>query len=144
MEQCLTTYRAIYPSGRISFVNIGDREYSVLKELRDEVIVENKLYNDRKKSPKDQFVKSDSTDRYRNRFKEVKRLYPDGQSILSIAQKFKMSRQTVKKYIAIHSLPKKSSYNQLDKYMLYIKERLIQQPSLQLRNLWSELQQQEV
>ncbi len=53
-----------------------------------------------------------------------------------------MSRQTVKKYIGIHSLPKKSSYNQLDKHMIYIKERLLQEPSLQLRELWYELQQQ--
>jgi len=66
-------------------------------------------------------------------------VYADGQSILSIAKRFKMSRQTIKKYIAIHSLPKKSSYNQLDKHMVYIKERLLKEPSLQLRDLWYEL-----
>lgn len=118
-----------------------DREYSVLKELRDEVIAENKLYNDHKHA-KYQIVKNSPTDRYRERFREVKQLYADGQSILSIAQKFKMSRQTVKKYIAIHSLPKKSSYNQLDKHLIYIRERLLQDPSLQPGNLWYELQQQ--
>jgi len=119
-----------------------DREYSVLKELRDEVIAENKYNNKSKKGIKYQTVKNNPLDRYRERFREVKQLYSDGQSILSIAKRFKMSRQTVKKYIAIHSLPKKSSYNQLDKHMVYIKERLLQEPSLQLRDLWYELQQQ--
>ena len=104
-----------------------DREYSVLKELRDEVITENKLYNDHK-CARYQIVKNNPTDRCRERFREVKQFYAGGQSILSIAQKFKMSRQTVKKYIAIHSLPKKSSYNQLDKHLIYIRERLLQDP----------------
>ena len=119
-----------------------DREYSVLKELRDEVIAENKYNNKSKKGSKDQTVKTNPPDRYRERFREVKQLYLDGQSILSIAKMFKMSRQTVKKYIAIHTLPKKSIYNQLDKHMDYIKERLLQEPSLQLRDLWYELQKQ--
>ncbi|GLU57000.1 hypothetical protein Dfri01_64610 [Dyadobacter frigoris] len=83
-----------------------DREYSVLKELRDEVIAENKFHTERKKDAECQIVKSISTDRYQARFTEVKQLYTDGQSILSIAKRVKMSRQTVKKYIAIHSLPK--------------------------------------
>jgi DNA-binding NarL/FixJ family response regulator len=99
-----------------------DREYSVLKELRDEVIAENKYNIKRKKGTKDQIVKNSPPDRYRERFREVKQLYADGQSILSIAKRFKMSRQTVKKYIAIHSLPQKSSYNQLDKHMIYKRE----------------------
>jgi DNA-binding NarL/FixJ family response regulator len=83
-----------------------DREYSVLKQVRDEVIAENKFHTERKKGTKCQIVKSISTDRYRERFREVKQFYADGQSILSIANKFKMSRQIVKKYIRIHSLPK--------------------------------------
>lgn len=119
-----------------------DREYSVLKQVRDEVIAENKLHTERKKGTKCQIVKSISADRYRARFTEIKQLYTDSQSILSIAERFKMSRQSVKKYIVIHSLPKKSSYNQLHKHMIYIKERLLQEPSLQLRHLWYELQQQ--
>jgi transposase len=118
-----------------------DREYSVLKELRDEVIAENKFHNDHK-SARYQIVKNIRTDRYRDRFRAIKQLYVGGQSVLSIAKKFKMSRQTVRKYIAIDSLPKKISYNQLDKHLLYIRERLLQEPRLQLRNLWHELQQQ--
>jgi DNA-binding NarL/FixJ family response regulator len=107
----------------------------VLKQVRDEVIAENKYNNKSKKGTKHQTDKNNPPDRYRERFREVKQLFSDGQSILSMAKRFKMSRQTVKKYIAVHSLPKKSSYNQLDKHMVYIKERLLQEPSLQLRDL---------
>ena len=119
-----------------------NRGYSVLQQVRDQVIAENKFHTEHKKGTKCQIVKSISTDRYPARFMEEKQLYADGQSILSIAKIFKMSRQTEKKDIAIHSLPKKSSYNQLDKHMIYIKERLLQEPFLQLRDLWYELQQQ--
>ncbi|AQW90083.1 hypothetical protein BBD28_05160 [Elizabethkingia anophelis] len=55
------------------------------------------------------------------RFKEMKELQSQGLSILAISKKLGMHRQTIKKYMSLEFLPRRSYNNGIEYYFPYIK-----------------------
>ena len=83
-----------------------EQEYQVLKSIRNQEI--NLATVDPKKLPeRNMDLESGASDRQKEKFKEVKKLYGEGASIKSIARKFKMHRTTIRKYIAAERLPRR-------------------------------------
>lgn len=78
------------------------------------------------------------------RFNQLKQLQGKGYSIRAMARHLGMHRQTVKKYLDMESLPRKSigTGNVVEQYFLYIKKRMGEEPGLLLKTLWCELKEQ--
>lgn len=78
------------------------------------------------------------------RFRQLKELQGKGYSIRAMARHLGMHRQTVKGYLDMETLPRKSQggINLLEKFFPYIKERMEQEPDILLTTLWKELRDQ--
>lgn len=80
-------------------------------------------------SHKEEQSKNSEKKRY-GKYKQVKELYKEGNTILAISKALKMSRMTVYKYVGAESFPKqaarKSRGSILDKYLPYINQRFAQ------------------
>lgn len=78
------------------------------------------------------------------RFRQVKELQGKGYSIRAMARHLGMHRQTIKGYLDMEALPRKSQggINPLEKFFPYIKERMEQEPDMLLTTLWKELRGQ--
>jgi transposase len=87
---------------------------------------------------------SSDTEIRRQRFLELKELQAKGHSIKAMARHLKMHRQTIKKYIDMDTLPRKlyKDENMVESYFPYIKERLVKEPAVYIKTLWTELQEQ--
>ncbi len=98
--------------------------------------------------PGQQGLKSDESPQpegiRQQRFKQLKELQGKGYSIRAMARHLGMHRQTVKGYLDIETLPRKSQggINPLEKFFPYIKERMEQEPDMLLTTLWKELREQ--
>lgn len=77
------------------------------------------------------------------RFQQLKQLQGKGYSIRAMARHFGMHRQTVKKYLDMDTLPRKSlgTANTVEQYFPYIKKRMEEDPDLFLTTLWNELKE---
>lgn len=75
------------------------------------------------------------------RFKELKALQGKGYSIRAMSRHLNMSRQTIKKYLDMETLPRKSygSNNAIERFFPYIKTRMEKEPTIFLTTLWEEL-----
>ncbi|MEQ9442959.1 MAG: ISL3 family transposase [Cyclobacteriaceae bacterium] len=75
------------------------------------------------------------------RFKQLKDLQGKDYSIRAMARHLGMSRQTVKKYLDMEALPRRShrTGNTLEQYFPFIKKRMEEEPNLFLITLWKEL-----
>ena len=75
------------------------------------------------------------------RFKQLKQLQGKGYSVRAMARHLGMSRQTVKRYLDMASLPRRShrTGNTLEQYFPFIKKRMEEEPDLFLITLWNEL-----
>ena len=117
-----------------------EQEYHVLKSIRNQEI--SSVTRDPKQPPaRDRDRESNASDRQKEKFIQVKKLYAEGASIKSISRKFKMHRTTIRKYIALETLPRRyyKLPTQLEKYLPFIIERLNEEPKLLLRQLLEEI-----
>jgi transposase len=75
------------------------------------------------------------------RFKQLKQLQGQGYSIRAMARHFGMHRQTVKSYLNMETLPRKSQggANMLEKFFPLIKRRMEEEPHILLTTLWKDL-----
>lgn len=112
------------------------------KQLRvdDQQIVDNQRTLTESKSSKD----SAPCGIRLKRFEQLKKLQEKGYSIRGMALHLCMHRQTVKKYLTMKTLPRKSQshINPLEKFFTYIKKRMEEEPDILLTTLWQELKPQ--
>src|SRR3546814_611710 len=78
------------------------------------------------------------------RFRQLKELQGKGYSIRAMARHLGMHRQTVKSYLDMETLPRKSQghVNALEKFFPYIKKRMEEEPDIFLTTLWDGLKSQ--
>lgn len=78
------------------------------------------------------------------RFEQLKELQKKGYSIRAMARHLCMHRQTVKNYLDMETLPRKSQckINPLEKFFTHIKKRMEEEPSILITTLWQELRTQ--
>jgi len=112
------------------------------KKLRvdDQQIVDNQSTLSESKSSKD----SAPSGIRLKRFEQLKKLQEKGYSIRGMALHLCMHRQTVKKYLTMKTLSRKSQshINPLEKFFTYIKKRMEEEPDILLTTLWQELKSQ--
>lgn len=86
---------------------------------------------------------SESNGVRKQRFAELKILQAEGHSIKGIAGRLGMHRQTVKKYMEMQALSRRShgERKMLEQYFPYINRRMEEAPALYLKTLWNELKQ---
>lgn len=86
---------------------------------------------------------SESNGARKQRFAELKILQAEGYAIKGIAGRLGMHRQTVKKYMEMQALSRRShgERKMLEQYFPYINRRMEEAPPLYLKTLWNELKQ---
>lgn len=79
----------------------------------------------------------------KQRFDEMKKLQAKGLSNNKIAKTLGMHKDTVRKYLSVEVLMRKSygERGMIETHFEYIKERMERNPSIQLKTLWVELKQ---
>ena len=79
-------------------------------------------------------------------FKTIKELHLGGMPILAIARRLKMSRNTVKKFLAAESAPPRQPHRQryspIHRFLPYLQKRWIEDGERSSRALWKEIKQQ--
>jgi len=80
----------------------------------------------------------------KQRFDEMKKLQAKGMSISGISRVLSMNRTTVKKYLSVEVLMRKSyrEKGMIESYFNFIKQRMEEVPAIQLNTLWAELREQ--
>lgn len=80
------------------------------------------------------------------RFRTVKELHRAGTPILKIARRLEMSRNTVKKFLAVESVlqrqPNGARFSPIQQYLPYLQKRWIQEGERSSRRLWKEIKAQ--
>lgn len=78
------------------------------------------------------------------RFEQLKKLQGKGYSIRAMVWHLCMHRQTIKNYLNMETLPRKSQsqVNPMEKFFTYIKKRMEEEPGIFLTTLWQELKSQ--
>ena len=80
------------------------------------------------------------------RFQTVKELHLGGMPILAIARQLKMSRNTVKKFLASDQVPPRQSHRQrfspIQRFLPYLQKRWIEEGEHSSRTLWKEIKAQ--
>lgn len=137
--------------------NLGEAVQKILTKQYSKanaVLADIRLENEKRKEaaipqqPGQRGAKSDGVSQpggiRQQRFRQLKELQGKGYSIRAMARHLGMHRQTVKGYLDIETLPRKSQggINQLEKFFPYIKERMGQEPDMLLTTLWKELREQ--
>ncbi len=83
---------------------------------------------------------------HEKRFQTVKELRLDGMPILKIARHLKMSRNTVKKFLAVESAPHRQSHRQrfspIHRFLPFLQKRWTQEGERSSRALWKEIKKQ--
>ena len=79
------------------------------------------------------------------RFRTVKELHQAGTPILAIARHLKMSRNTVKKFLAVesalHRQPNCPRFSPIQQFLPYLQKRWIQEGERSNRKLWKEIKE---
>jgi len=80
----------------------------------------------------------------KQRFDEMKKLQAKGMSISGISRVLSMNRTTVRKYLSVEVLMRKSyrEKGMIESYFNFIKQRMEEVPAIQLNTLWTELREQ--
>ncbi len=83
---------------------------------------------------------------HEKRFRTVKELHLGGIPILAIARRLKMSRNTVKKFLAVESAPmrqpNRQRFSPIHRFLPYLQKRWIQEGERSSRALWKEIKVQ--
>ena len=83
---------------------------------------------------------------HEKRFWTVKQLHLDGMPILAIARRLRMSRHTVKKFLAVESAPLRQPHRQrfspIHRFLPYLQKRWVQEDERSSRALWKEIKVQ--
>jgi len=83
---------------------------------------------------------------HEKRFQTVKELHSGGTPILKIARRLKMSRNTIKKFLAAESVPPRQPHRQryspIHQFLPYLQKRWIEDGERSSRALWKEIKQQ--
>ncbi len=78
-------------------------------------------------------------------FKTIKELHLGGMPILAIARHLKMSRNTIKKFLAVESVPPRQPHRQryspIHRFLPYLQKRWIEDGKRSSRALWKEIKQ---
>lgn len=80
----------------------------------------------------------------KQRFDEMKTLQAKGMSISGISRVLSMNRITVRKYLSVEVLMRKSyrERGMIESYFNFIKQRMKEVPAIQLKTLWADLKEQ--
>jgi len=156
-----SNYQHAITRGAPQAVQVTDR-WHLLKNLSEAVqkvlvrqynkvnaVIAEKRFQDEPKKPvggQDIPAKSNSPESTEDgirlqRFKQLKELQGKGYSMRAMARHLGMSRQTIKRYQHMETLPRRSQsrINPLERFFPYIKKRIEEEPDIFLTTLWDGL-----
>ncbi|MYY49932.1 hypothetical protein CMT87_09000 [Elizabethkingia anophelis] len=156
-----SNYQKAITSGAPQAIQVTDR-WHLLKNLSETVqkvlvrqynkvnatLAEMKLKNEVEKPICDQDMPYKSTGSESTqggvrlqRFKQFQELQGKGYSIRAMARHLGMSRQTIRRYMDMETLPRRSNnwINPLERFFPYIKKRMEKEPDILLTTLWEGL-----
>lgn len=135
--------------------NLGEAVQKVLVRQYSKVnamLSQKQILNEPERAVFDQHIPGESESCEENsqggirlqRFKQLKALQGKGHSIRAMARHLNMSRRTIKRYLDMKALPRRSQSrsNPIEKFFPYIKKRMEEEPDILLITLWQELKSQ--